>query len=45
MKHLNRYVNEFAGCHNVQSLDTIEKMSLLVLGMSGKRLRYRDLIV
>ena len=44
VKHLGRYVNEFAGRHNVQSLDTIERMSLLALGMSGKRLRYQDLI-
>ena len=44
VKHLGRYVNEFAGRHNVRALDTIEQMSLLAAGMSGKRLRYQDLI-
>ena len=43
-KHLHRYINEFAGCHNVRPLDTIAQMSLLALGMAGKRLRYQDLI-
>ena len=43
-KHLHRYVNEFAGRHNVRSLDTIEQMVMLALGMVGKRLRYGDLI-
>ena len=44
VKHLDRYVNEFAGRHNVWGLDTIAQMSLLALGMDGKRLRYQDLI-
>ena len=44
VKHLNRYVNEFSGRHNTRPLDTIDQMSLLALGMSGKRLRYQDLI-
>ena len=44
VKHLDRYVNEFAGRHNTRPLDTIDQMSLLALGMSGKRLRYQDLI-
>ena len=44
VKHLGRYVNEFAGRHNARSLDTIEQMGLLALGMDGKRLRYQDLI-
>ncbi len=43
VKHLSRYVGEFAGRHNVRGLDTLEQMSLLVVGMSGKRLRYADL--
>ena len=44
VKHLGRYVNEFAGRHNVRALDTIDQMRLLALGMVGKRLRYKDLI-
>lgn len=43
-KHLGRYVNEFAGRHNVRELDTIDQMALLAKGMTGKRLRYRELI-
>ena len=43
-KHLNRYVREFAGRHNVRDLDTIEQMCVLARGMIGKRLRYRDLV-
>ncbi len=43
-KHLHRYVNEFAGRHNVRDSDTLEQMCLLATGLVGKRLRYRDLI-
>ena len=43
-KHLHRYINEFAGRHNMRDLDTVAQMSALVRGMVGKRLRYRDLV-
>ena len=43
-KHLQRYVNEFAGRHNLRPMDTIEQMQSMVLGMNGKRLRYKDLV-
>jgi len=43
-KHLQRYVNEFAGRHNVRPLDTRHQMASIVCGMAGKRLRYKDLI-
>ena len=42
-KHLHRYVTEFEGRHNIRSLDTIEQMAALAVGMVGKRLRYKDL--
>ena len=42
-KHLQRYVNEFAGRHNVRERDTIDQMAGVVGGMVGKRLRYGDL--
>ncbi len=43
-KHLNRYVNEFSGRHNVRPQSTIDQMSGVVASMEGKRLRYVDLI-
>ena len=43
-KHLDRYVGEFSGRHNVRDRDTIDQMSTLARGMVGKRLMYRDLI-
>ena len=43
-KHLNRYVTEFAGKHNVRDLDTLAQMAALVAGLAGKRLMRRDLV-
>ena len=43
-KHLQRYVNEFAGRHNMREMDTIDQMRHVVAGMVGKRLMYRDLV-
>ena len=43
--HLGRYVNEFAGRHNVRKEDTIVQMVAITRGLVGKRLRYRDLVV
>ena len=42
-KHLDRYVNEFAGRHNDRPLDTIDQMSGIVRGLDRKRLSYADL--
>ncbi len=42
-KHLQRYVNEFSGRHNMRMADTLEQMEHTLLRMSGKRLRYQDL--
>lgn len=42
-KHLHRYVNEFAGRHNVRNLDTIQQMAAIALTMVGRRLKYSDL--
>ena len=43
-KHLQRYVDEFSGRHNMRQLDTIDQMRLMAKSMDGKRLRYRDLV-
>ena len=43
-KHLQRYVNEFAGKHNVRDEDTLAQMVVVAAGLVGKRLMYRDLV-
>ena len=43
-KHLQRYVDEFAGRHGVRELDTINQMEVVASRMIGKRLSYRDLV-
>ena len=43
-KHLDRYVQEFAGKHNLREQDTADIMAAIASGMEGKRLRYEDLI-
>ena len=43
-KHLQRYVNEFAGRHGIRDQDTIDQMHAVVAGMVGRRLLYRDLV-
>ncbi len=42
--HLHRYVDEFAGRHNMREHDTLDQMHLVADGMVGKRLRYRELV-
>ncbi|MXY07891.1 MAG: IS1595 family transposase [Rhodothermaceae bacterium] len=43
-KHLDRYVTEFAGRHNLRRLNTMDQMINIVSVMQGKRLRYTELI-
>ncbi len=43
-KHLHRYVDEFAGRHNIRRMDTLEQMSIVARGLDRKRLRYKDLV-
>ena len=43
-KHLQRYVTEFAGRQNLRRLGTLDQMRVIVQGMVGKRLRYKDLV-
>ena len=44
VKHLDRYVIEFAGRHNDREADTADIMAHMARGMVGKRLRYQDLV-
>lgn len=43
-KHLDRYVQEFAGRHNVRESGTLSQMRDTVARLVGHRLLYRDLI-
>ncbi|MDE0520769.1 MAG: IS1595 family transposase [Boseongicola sp.] len=43
-KHLQRYVDKFAGRHNIREVGTMKQMQEVVTRMVGKRLMYRDLI-
>ena len=43
-KHLDRYVREFAGKHNIRDEDTIDQMRHVVASLIGKRLMYSRLI-
>ena len=42
VKHLQRYVNEFCGRHNVRDLDTVDPMVAVFAGLVGNRLTYSD---
>ena len=39
-KHLNRYVSQFSGKHNIRSRDTIDQMEFVVLGMAASFSRF-----
>lgn len=43
-KHLNRYVDEFVGRHNIRESDTLDQMRSVYRGLQWKQLRYKDLI-
>ena len=43
-KHLQRYVQEFAGRHNIREKGTLHQMQHVAAAMVGKRLLYKDLI-
>ena len=43
-KHLHRYVADFVGRHSLRDYDTLQQMGLVAQGMTGKRLRYKDII-
>ena len=43
-KHLDRYIDEFPGRHNVRDSDTIDQMRSIIRGIEGKRLKCDQLI-
>lgn len=43
-KHLDRYIQEFAGKHNMRDSGTVLQMRSTVAGLMGRNLLYRDLI-
>ena len=43
-KHLQRYVDEFAGRQNIRELDTLDQMAVVSGWLIGKRLKYKDLV-
>ena len=42
-KHLDRYVQEFAGCQSRRDLGMMDQIQLMVRTMVGWRLNYREL--
>ena len=42
-KHLHRYVNEFAGRHNIRCMDTEDQMEHIARNFEGKRLTCEDM--
>lgn len=40
----DRYVQEFAGKHNIRNMDAAVQMTAVADRLVGKKLRYRDLI-
>ena len=43
-KHLQRYIDEFVGRHNMRPLDTLKQMGEIARRMERAQLRYRDLV-
>ncbi len=43
-QHLQRYVDEFSGRHNVRELNTLQQMGEIVASAANTRLRYKDLV-
>ena len=43
-KHLNRYIVQFAGKHNLRPMDTEAQMKCVVAGLVGRRVTYKELV-
>lgn len=44
LRHLDRYVREFDGKHNIREFGTLDQMRSVVRSLAGKSLPYRDLV-
>lgn len=44
VKHLDKYVIEFSGRHNLRELDTVSQMELIAGNMEDRRLKYEELV-
>lgn len=44
VKHLGRYVQEFAGRHNLRKQDTIDQIASITKNMGGKQLKCEGLV-
>ena len=42
-KHLQRYIDEYAGRHNIRPLTTMEQIGVTFHGLTGKRLKYKEI--
>ena len=42
-KHLNRYIGQFAGKHNIRELDTIDQMKSIAQSTAGERCKLHEL--
>jgi len=43
-QHVQKYVTEFAGKHNIRESDTVDQMGIIAAAMRDKKLRYKDLV-
>lgn len=43
-KHLQRYIDEYMGMHNIRLLGTMGRIESTFEGMNEKRLRYKELV-
>lgn len=43
-KHLQRYIDEYVGRHNIRPLATMQQLGVIYEGLKGKRLTYEELI-
>ena len=44
VKHMDRYITEFSGRHNIRDLDTEDQMAVVARQSKGKRVLYRELV-